>query len=144
LDGLQGDGDPSAVSYADVHHLRANFFGMVREGVGLLDLVETLHPTPAVGGLPRQSALCWLEENEKLDRGWYSSPVGWVDGRGDGVFVVGIRSALIRDGSATAYAGCGLVSQSDAHTEWEESMAKLGPIRRSLVHRSVLGNQAKS
>ncbi len=135
LEGIQGVGTPSVASYADVHHLRADFSGMVCDGVGLLQLVKTLHPTPAVGGLPKAEALSWLQENEELDRGWYSSPVGWIDGRGDGVFVVGIRSANVCERTATAYAGCGLVRQSDARNEWEESLAKLGTIRRSLVRK---------
>ena len=137
LEGIQGGGAPSVASYADVHHLRADFSGMVSDGVGLLHLVKTLHPTPAVGGLPKTEALNWLQENEGLDRGWYSSPVGWIDGRGDGVFVVGIRSANISQGTATAYAGCGLVRQSDARNEWDESLAKLSTIRRSLVRKSL-------
>jgi len=135
LEGMQGGATTRVATYADVHHLRADFSGLVSDGVGLLHLLKTLHPTPAVGGLPKEAALNWIHENEDLDRGWYSSPVGWVDGRGEGVFVVGIRSANICDDTATAYAGCGLIEQSEARNEWDESCAKLGTIHRSLVRR---------
>ena len=99
---------------------------------GLNRRAEVLHPTPAVGGLPRAEALAWLDDHEGLDRGWYAGPIGWVDGRGEGVFVVALRSALVRGAEATAFVGCGLVRGSEPRAEWDETRAKLGTILGSL------------
>ena len=95
--------------------------------------MQQLHPTPAVGGLPRDSALEWLGDNEHLDRGWYAGPVGWLNEAGDGEFVVAIRSVLMEPNTASAFAGCGLVSGSDPADEWEESRVKLQTVRRGLA-----------
>jgi len=126
---------PELARFADVQHLRTRIRAQAAPGVSLFDLVERLHPTPAVGGLPRASALAWLDTHEGMDRGWYAGPIGWVSPSGGGVFAVAIRSALLRGGYVTAYAGCGLVERSDARAEWEETIIKLKPISRALAFR---------
>ncbi len=126
---------PELASFADVHHLRTGFQATLKEGACLFDLVEGLHPTPAVGGLPNREALRWIQSHETRDRGWYAAPVGWVDAQGEGVFVVAIRSALVRGDRATAFAGCGLVSASDPAQEWNEALAKFRTVRQGIVHR---------
>ncbi len=77
--------------------------GRVRAGSSVLDLVERLHPTHAVGGLPRAAAMALIRGVERMDRGWYAAPVGWVDAHGDGEFAVALRSGLVR-GSASSIA----------------------------------------
>jgi isochorismate synthase EntC len=103
-----------------------------RAGQTVLDLVARLHPTPAVGGSPRAEALRLIQKHERLDRGWYAGPVGWMDARGEGEFVVAIRSALLHDGEATLYAGCGIVGDSDPEGEYRESSLKLQPVLAAL------------
>ena len=71
-------------------------------GIGVLELVEELHPTPAVGGVPRAAALAWQRRCEGLDRGWYAAPIGWLDLAGGGDFSVALRSALISADEAGA------------------------------------------
>jgi isochorismate synthase len=126
---------PELARFADVQHLRTCIRARTIQGVSLFELVERLHPTPAVGGLPRPSAMAWLDRHEGMDRGWYAGPIGWVSPSGGGVFAVAIRSALVRGGAVTAYAGCGLVERSDARAEWEETIIKLKPISRALAFR---------
>jgi isochorismate synthase EntC len=104
----------------------------VGPGVGVLDLVERLHPTPAMGGFPRQPALELIREREGLDRGWYAGPIGWLNRDDEGEFVVGIRSALVDGNSATLFAGCGIVGDSDPATECAESDWKLQPMLAAL------------
>ncbi len=125
--------EPTVARFTDVQHLKTEIRATARPGVNLMSLVERLHPTPAVGGLPRQEALDWLDANEGLDRGWYAGPVGWVAPGGSGVFVVAIRSALLRGGEAAAFAGCGLVTRSDARAEWQETIFKLRAISQGLA-----------
>ncbi len=124
---------PEVVRHPDVQHLKTAIRGRLSADATIFDLVHRLHPTPAVGGLPRESALAWLDDNEHLDRGWYAGPVGWLDESGDGEFVVAIRSVLMAPHSASAFAGCGLVSSSDPADEWEESRVKLQTVRRGLA-----------
>jgi isochorismate synthase len=126
------DAEPHIHALASVQHLITPIRAQVRAGASVLDLVERLHPTPAVGGYPRQRALELIREHEALDRGWYAAPLGWVDARGEGDFVVGLRSALLRGGTATLFAGCGIVGGSDPETEYVESGWKLRPMLGAL------------
>jgi isochorismate synthase len=128
--------DPEVVRLPDVQHLRTRISGQLRSSANIFDLLRRLHPTPAVGGLPREPALRWLDDHEALDRGWYAGPIGWVDAQGNGEFVVAIRSVLMADQEAAAFAGCGLVAHSDARDEWEESIIKLQTVRRGLAFRT--------
>jgi isochorismate synthase EntC len=73
-----------------------------------------------------------LREREKLDRGWYAGPIGWVNRAGEGEFVVGIRSALLRGNEATLFAGCGIVANSEPAAELAESRLKLRPMLAAL------------
>jgi len=84
-----------------------------------------MHPTPAVGGEPREPALALIPSLEGLDRGWYAGPVGWTDTAGDGEFCVALRCALLRGAQARCYAGGGIVRDSDPPTELAETEIKL-------------------
>lgn len=130
--GLDIPAVPEQALFRYVRHLRSTIRAEVRPQVSLLQLVESLHPTPAVGGLPRELALSTLTRLEAMDRGWYAGPLGWLSADGDGVFVVALRSALMRAGLAVAYAGCGLLAQSDADAEWDETGHKLRAVRQAL------------
>lgn len=94
----------------------------------VLEVVEALHPTPAVGGLPPAVALDTIRQTETFDRGWYAAPVGWFDANGDGTFAVGIRSGVARDATATLFAGNGIVADSDPNAEWDEVQLKYRPV----------------
>src|SRR5207244_363533 len=115
-----------------VQHLLTHVLGQVAPGRGVLDLVERLHPTPAMGGFPRQPAMELIRKHEALDRGWYAGPIGWLNAAGEGEFVVGIRSAVVRQHSATLFAGCGIVGESDPAAEFAESNWKLRPMQAAL------------
>jgi menaquinone-specific isochorismate synthase len=123
---------------AQVHrrlaHLRTAIRGLAKPGTHVLDLVERLHPTPAVAGTPGDLALEFLREREPVDRGWYAGVVGWMDANGNGDFVVGIRSAFL-DGSRTLlFAGAGIVAGSNPDAEWEETELKLSMMREAIAN----------
>ncbi|MEY2467587.1 MAG: menaquinone-specific isochorismate synthase [Actinomycetota bacterium] len=126
---------PGVVALRNVTHLGTPINATLRDDapVSVLDLVAALHPTAAVGGQPSAAALSWLAAHERLDRGRYAGPVGWVDGRGDGEWWVGIRSAEIDDTSAILRAGCGIVTGSDPVSELVESQLKLQALLAALV-----------
>jgi salicylate biosynthesis isochorismate synthase len=101
--------------------------------VSLLELAERLHPTPAVGGAPCDAALEWLYEHEGIERGWFASPVGYLQSNGDGEFDVALRSALVRGRCATAWAGAGIVARSEPRAEFTETELKLRTVLGPLL-----------
>ncbi|MGB0588865.1 MAG: isochorismate synthase [Myxococcota bacterium] len=117
----------------DVQHLETPISGPLPETHQLLDVVSALHPTPAVGGVPRQEALRWLAQHEGLDRGHYAAPIGWFDGAGRGAMYVALRSVFITPECAWAFAGAGIVADSMADAEWREVNHKLRAIRGGLT-----------
>ncbi|MGC5703062.1 isochorismate synthase [Pseudomonas sp. NFXW11] len=123
---------PQLHRLAHVQHLLTPVLGRLRPQVDLLQVVDALHPTPAVGGLPRGPALGYIREHEQLDRGWYAAPVGWLNAEGDGEFAVALRSALIRGNQAHLFAGCGIVGESDPVSEYQETCLKLRTIGEAL------------
>jgi isochorismate synthase len=123
-DKVQAAEAPGLLKLANVQHLYTPITGQLQANHSILELVEQLHPTPAVGGLPNKSALEAIREREQLDRGWYAAPVGWLDAKGDGEFVVALRSALLRGNKAVLFVGCGIMGDSDPATEYQESCLK--------------------
>jgi menaquinone-specific isochorismate synthase len=113
---------------ATVQHLETPITATLAADRHVLELVEALHPTPAVGGMPQDAALRTIREHEGFDRGWYAAPVGWIDAAGDGAFSVALRSAVAREDTATLFAGAGIVADSDPDREWSELQLKYRPI----------------
>ncbi len=124
---------PGIRQLRDVLHLRTPITGTLAVPRHVLELVEALHPTPAVGGLPSSSAMRWIQQHESGPRGWYASPVGWFDVAGDGEFAVALRCCVLRGSQAHLYAGAGIVGDSDPNLEYHETELK----RRALL--SALG-----
>jgi len=118
---------PSILQLPGIQHLYSEIFGTVypEKAISILEILGDLHPTPAVGGTPREKALVWLSKNEKLERGWYSGPVGWVNDRGEGDFAIALRAALLRGNSAHLHAGAGIVSGSVPEQELRETELKM-------------------
>lgn len=125
---------PFVLHLPNVMHLATDVTGVLRDGAGVLSLVESLHPSAAVGGTPTREAVRLIDRIEHLDRGRYAGPVGWVSASGDGEWGIGLRSAQASaDGrSARMFAGCGIVADSDPVDELAESDAKLIPLTDAL------------
>jgi isochorismate synthase EntC len=117
---------------SNVSHLHTEVTADLESGNSLLDVVARLHPTPAVGGSPREAALEFIHTKEKLDRGWYAAPVGWIDRRG-GDLAVALRSGILRGSTFTLFAGCGIVGDSDPQLELAESSLKLQPMKSAIA-----------
>ncbi len=120
---LRRPAEPRLHRLPNVVHLRTPIEGRVGE-TPTLRLVEALHPTPAVGGVPTSSALRLIADHEQ-PRGWYAAPIGWLDASGDGTFAVGLRSGVLQGRQAWAFAGCGIVAGSQPEAEFEEARLKL-------------------
>jgi len=131
-DSLEVASEPGVMTLRYVQHLVTEISGTVPEGHGLLALGERLHPTPAVGGDPRDVALALIDEHEGFDRGWYAGPIGWLGADGDGELCVALRCGIVDRTRATLFAGCGIVADSDPDQEWEESRIKLQAVISAL------------
>jgi len=125
-------GDRTVRKLSNVQHLDTPVSARLREPTHVLDLVEALHPTPAVGGRPPAAAGRFIADVEPFDRGWYAAPVGWFDAAGDGTFAVAIRSAVATADRVTLFAGNGIVADSDPDEEWDELQLKYRPILDQL------------
>ncbi|HEU4581641.1 MAG TPA: isochorismate synthase [Polyangiaceae bacterium] len=132
---VQLPGRPGVRRLKHLLHLRTPIQATLRAETHVLEIVERLHPTPAVGGVPTAASLDWIARHEPFDRGWYAGPVGWCDAFGDGEFNVALRSGFVRSQQARLYAGCGIVRGSVAAAEYAETTWKLAPVLSSLRAR---------
>lgn len=123
---------PKLLKIRDIQHLYTPVEGMLSQDATILQLVKLLHPTPALGGVPRQEALKIIRDNEAMNRGLYAAPLGWIDAEGNGEFAVAIRSAALKDNKAYLYAGGGIVADSEPNPEYEETLVKFRPMLRAL------------
>ena len=126
---LAASDEPFTLKLPNLWHLATDIAGMLSDGSSSLDLAAALHPTAAVAGTPRTEALALIRELEPFDRGRYAGPVGWVGGDGDGEWAIALRCAQVdADGDLTAYAGAGIVADSDPDRELAETTMKFRPI----------------
>ena len=117
--------EPVLVKVQNVQHLGTPIRAQLADPVPCVELAGRLHPTPAVGGEPRDAAARLIPALEGLDRGWYAGTVGWTDLSEDGEFCVAIRCGLLRGSVAHLYAGNGIVRDSDPADELAETEVKL-------------------
>ncbi|MDT8340918.1 MAG: isochorismate synthase [Longimicrobiales bacterium] len=125
--------EPHILTLARIQHLETEIEAPAPAGMSVLDLVEALHPTPAVCGVPRDAALEFLLGVEPFQRGWYAGPVGWFDGDGEGHFVPALRTTVGDGCHWRLFAGAGIVEGSRPSLEWEETGIKLLPVLRALA-----------
>lgn len=125
---------PGIKKFTNVQHLYTPVSAWMNADHDPFEILEKLHPTPAVGGSPSEKALELIPLLEQHERGWYAGPVGWITSKGRGEFVVAIRSGLIMEDSADFFAGCGIVEDSDPILEWEETKLKLIPMLSAIKH----------
>jgi salicylate biosynthesis isochorismate synthase/menaquinone-specific isochorismate synthase len=125
--------EPALVRVANIQHLATPIRAQLATAIPAIELAGALHPTPAVGGEPREQATRMIPALEGIDRGWYAGPVGWTDPSGDGEFCVALRCALLRGRVARLYAGCGIVRDSDPAAELAETEVKLAAMLPALA-----------
>ncbi len=123
-DRVDAEERPSLLQLERKQHLISRIQGHLQEGQGDGELLQLLHPTPAVGGSPRENALRELERLEPFSRGWYAGPLGWFS-EDEAEFSVAIRSGLVQGRDVSVYSGAGIVSGSDPAKEWQEIENKI-------------------
>ncbi len=116
-------------TYGSIKHLESQilFSSKADESAWL----QELHPTPAVGGTPRGSALKFIADHEREEREYYTGFIGWSEAETSS-FYVNLRCMACFSDGFRLFAGGGIVSGSDAVEEWEETRAKIETIRTTL------------
>ena len=139
-DDVSADPNPSIVSLRTLAHLGTWINASCRDEATAPDALEVLrmlHPTSAVGGVPRAAAYDLIRRLEQHDRGHYAGPLGWIDSNGDGEWWIGFRGVLLNGAEFEAWAGAGIVSESDPTAEREETRAKLSSVLSSVLMDGV-------
>jgi isochorismate synthase EntC len=135
-DDVQAESSPSIVALRTLAHLGTWINASCRragDAPDALAVLRLLHPTSAVGGVPRQSAYELIQRLEQHDRGYYAGPLGWLDANGDGEWWIGFRGIEVKGNEFEAWAGAGIVSESDPTAEREETKAKLASFLSSVL-----------
>jgi len=122
---------PEQKSFANLNHLYQSIQGELKAEISDQELFLHLHPTPALGGLPKQAAMAYLETSEPFSRGWYGGPFGMTSPE-ETDMAVAIRSALIRGNEMHLFAGAGIVKGSQPQKEWEELNRKIAHYLRFI------------
>jgi len=129
---VDADYEPFAMSLPNVWHLASDVHGVLKQEASVLEIAAAIHPTAAVAGTPSREALEVIRQLEPFDRARYAGPVGWIGADGDGEWAIALRGAQLADGVVHAFAGCGIVAESDPESEASETELKFKPIVDSL------------
>lgn len=124
--------DPEVLKLRNILHINTPFQAKVRPTTHVTELLEALHPTPAVGGVPGHASREWIVAHEREERGWYTGPVGWFDSQGDAEFAVAIRCGVVAGNHAYLHTGAGVVLESNHSSEYAETALKQLPMLRAL------------
>jgi menaquinone-specific isochorismate synthase len=135
-DDITADAEPSIVTLRTVAHLGTWITARshnLDDAPDALEVLRMLHPTAAVGGIPQESAYELIRRLEEHDRGNFAGPLGWIDAEGDGEWWIALRGVLIEGRDFEAWAGAGIVSESDPIAEREETKDKLNVVLSSVL-----------
>jgi isochorismate synthase len=124
--------EPEVLRLRNILHINTPFEARVRPSTHITELLDALHPTPAVGGVPGRAAQEWIVDHERDERGWYTGPVGWFDSDGDAEFAVAIRCGVLSGTQAHLFTGAGVVLDSNHSAEYAETALKQLPMLRAL------------
>ncbi len=114
-----------------VQHIQGRFQGQVGAGINQFEIMEKLHPTPAVGGRPWPAAKKYIERYERFDRGLYAGPCGLISESYTDL-MVGIRSIVIYQDEVHIFGGAGIVAGSKGKNEWIETHNKMKNFKIAL------------
>ncbi|MEC5166749.1 isochorismate synthase [Flavobacterium sp. PL11] len=129
--------EPYSVKAGSIWHIKTDVTGVLNSDSSLKTVIQLLHPTPAVCGLPKEIAKEFIIEHEAYDRSFYSGFLGELNcsfiniGKSSDLFV-NLRCMQIIDSQAHLYIGCGITKDSNPEKEWEES------VNKSLTIKTVL------
>ena len=125
------DKTPKLKNAYNIQHLRSKIEGRANRNINILDLMNRLHPTPAVAGYPTESAK-EIISSFKESRGWYSGAIGWLDSNLNGSFYVNLRSGFNSKNDMYLFAGSGIMQDSDPESEWKETERKFSTMLEAI------------
>ncbi|MDD3557262.1 MAG: isochorismate synthase [Melioribacteraceae bacterium] len=121
----------------NIQHLWTPIKAKLSKNRSVFAVLKSIHPTPAICGVPWSNALISIRAMEQHARGLYAGIIGWFNFNNEGEFAVSIRSALLKKNELYAFAGCGIVDGSDPIAEYEEINLKLKPILNLFEHEEI-------
>ena len=120
-------------TFPSLHHMVSRVAGTVRPGIGLADILRATFPGGSITGAPKIRAMQIIDELEPVARGFYTGAVGFFNLAGDAVFNLAIRTAVAAADQVTYHAGGGIVADSVAEQEYEETLLKAQPFFAALM-----------
>lgn len=129
--------EPYSLKAGSIWHIKTDISGVLNDNSTLEEVIDTLHPTPAVCGLPKKKAKAFIIENENYDRTFYTGFLGelnssFTSNNISSDLFVNLRSMQIQGNKAILYMGCGITKESIPEKEWEESVNKSMTMKRVL------------
>ena len=128
---------PYSIKAGSIWHIKTDVSCVLNSDSSLKKVIQLLHPTPAVCGLPKEIAKDFILENEPYDRSFYTGFLGELncsptkESISSDLFV-NLRCMQIKDSQAHLYIGCGITKDSDPEKEWEESVNKSMTMKKVL------------
>lgn len=117
--------DPFSIyKTSNVQHLYTPCRGRLKENISDDQILNAIHPTPALCGTPKDEAFSFIEEVEPFNRGFYGGALGWSFEE-ESEWIVAIRSCILQKNQAILYSGTGIVSGSSPQEEWDELNQKI-------------------
>jgi isochorismate synthase len=134
-DAIGAPATPEIVRLTTVAHLGTWIDGKLagrHDAHAAMRALAAVHPTPAVGGVPREAALDLIRALETGPRGPWAGPVGWVDADGTSTWTLGLRGLCIDGDAFEAWGGAGIVADSEPESELDETTVKLESVLRAF------------
>ncbi|MGQ0696934.1 MAG: anthranilate synthase component I [Panacagrimonas sp.] len=122
--------------YSHVMHIVSNVTGKLKPGLDALDALAATFPAGTLSGAPKVRAMEIIDELEPVKRGIYGGAVGYLGWDGNMDMAIAIRTAVLKDGEIHVQAGCGVVADSVAQSEWDETMSKARAVMRAAADAS--------
>lgn len=125
--------EPKTIKAGNLAHLKSIITGQLTDDFSALDLITTLHPTPAVCGLPKDFAIDFIQKNESFDRTYYSGFLGEYNSNNQTDLFVNLRCLEVENNAVNIYVGCGITKDSNPEMEFLETENKSMTMRNIIV-----------
>lgn len=133
-DDISKQDQPMILKNQTVQHLYTPMSAKLNQKVNLFDIIKIMHPTPALGGSPKDEAVKLIESLEVQSRGLFGSPIGYITFDSDCEMIVGIRSMYLNGQNFLMFAGAGIMPDSVGRSEFQETELKFQPMIKLLKY----------